>query len=57
MRFAILDAHGNVILEWDVATVAGRAFPRKWLHARRRRLLVREMGRALEELKRDLFAL
>lgn len=57
MRFAILDAHGNVILEWDVNTVAERAFPRRFLHARKRRLIVRELSRALEELKLDLFAL
>lgn len=56
MRFAILDAHGNVILEWDVPTVAARAFPRRWLHSRRRQKLVRELARALEELKLELFA-
>ena len=57
MKFAILDAHGNVLLEWDVAEIAQRTFPRKLIHARKRRLLERELGRALEVLKLELFAL
>jgi hypothetical protein len=53
VRFAILDSHGAVLLEWDSREVAELAFPRKRLDKRARRRLLA----ALEQLKKELHAL
>lgn len=57
MKFAILDAHGNVLLEWDVDVIALSAYPRPVLHRRARRRFARRLVSALEAKKLDLFAL